>query len=392
MGPNSKCNEIEGGHPTTESNKPRPGDDGDVNPAHDLSDDEKLSSKAISLESCEMLISPKARNVLNVVNRIRDELVLSSPGQTVAIRKKITLDDLLACYPILVEILSLLDRTDVRSLQLSGLGLSIDRIVQRKHLISVPCSNSRLVRQTDLKKVSHLDFLGRVGWLPPTNCDNTTATIDEIKRCTGNIWPANFHSGSPEHIDSCRHAHCDCTSYEATGSSHNVCLECNQLAAHHMSALENRRISRLRRTLCSRHTSENTPLARREPCKCREILDTEWRCWGCRKTTRRGLMAIAMRRREFLDEENDGHREDGDADYGQADDRSHSGDSDDSQDRDRNDDPIPSDTAYFCPIAGCPEWVTSHEEGALKLCLACETILLPSAEDHEEDAKHLCYL
>lgn len=364
MGFNPKRDEIEGNLFTPQRKKPRLGDDGNANPVNDLSNDQQLWSEAVDPDSCEILIPKKARNMLN--------------GKT-------TLDDLFACYPVIVQLLSMLDRTDFRSMQLAGLGLRIGRNMQRKHLISIPCSNHALVRLTHPKHVVHLGFLARIGWLPAMNCHNTTETMDEIKPCTGKIWPANFRSGSPEAIDSCRHPHFNATK---NGSSYNVCLDCNQLAAQHMSPLEHRRIPRLRRTLCSKHTSENTPLARQEPCKCMEILDTEWRCWGCRKSTRRGLMAIAMRRRNFLDESNDEHCED-ECEEDEDDQGDHwsdqSSDSGDSEDRDKRDDWISRDRAHFCPISGCQEWIKTQDEEALKMCLACETILLPSVEDDDDE-------
>ena len=132
--------------------------------------------------------------------------------------------------------------------------------------------------------------------------DNTTATMDEIKPYTGLIWPRDSCLGITDNIDACRNPHFDVTSFEVKGSSHNVCLECIQLAAQHMSPLEHRRISRLRRTICSKHTREDITSAQHEPCKCLVILDTEWRCWECRKSTLRGLTGIAMRRRNALDE------------------------------------------------------------------------------------------
>lgn len=320
-------------------------------------------------------------------------------------------------YPVQARVLSFLDRTDFRNMQLAGLGLGISRIMQRLYLIPIPCSNSKQIRLQTGGQNTGLDFLTRVGWLPETTCDNTTATMDEIRPCTGMVWFSKFSPGTTDDIDACREPHLDITGKEVTGSSHNTCLECFLSAERRMSLLERRRIRRLRRTLCSKHTKENTPQAQNKPCKCLGILSTEWRCWPCRRSTLRGLSGIAMMRKEALDEgrydngDDKNDNEDGDGDEGQDDKADENGrdgddqdsisdeddgersDSNDSDDRDMRDDRIPRDCPHFCPMSGCNEWVTTQQEqegskrtgrGVMKMCLACQTILLPPSEEEEE--------
>lgn len=409
-----------------------------VNPANDLPNQQLWSEARVHPESSGILTLTTGERELNA-DYPTLEIVFSSPDHAdsglrrVVIRNPATLEHLLnICYPVQVEVLSSLDRSDFRSMQLAGLGLGISRMMQRLHLIPVPCSNSEAVRPKDRNQVLHLKFLARIGWLPETSCDNTTATMDEIKPCTGTIWPTKFCPETTDDIDACREPHFDVTGNEVNGSSHNVCLDCIQLAARHMSFLEHRKLSRLRRTICSKHTRENTPQAQNEPCNCLVILDTEWRCWGCRRSALRGLTGIAMKRKNALDEgrygdgEDDYNGDDGDngnhgddvddgkdikdgdnvddGDYGEdgddgddgqdnsSDDDGERSDSNDSQDRDMRDDRIPRDGAHFCPIAGCKEWIKSQEQEAkestgegLKMCLACQTILLPSVEEEEDD-------
>lgn len=59
-----------------------------------------------------------------------------------------------------------------------------------------------------------------------------------------------------------------------------------------------------------------------------------------------------------------------------------------SKDRDMRDDRIPRDKAPFYPVSGRQEWITSQQKatvnrtgGGLKVCLACQTIMLPSVKD-----------
>lgn len=328
------------------------------------------------------------------------------------------------CYPVQARVLSFLDRTDFRNMQLAGLGLGISRIMQRLYLIPIPCSNSKQIRLQTGGQNTGLDFLTRVGWLPETTCDNTTATMDEIRPCTGMVWFSKFSPGTTDNIDICREPHLDITGREVTGSSHNTCLECFLSAERRMSLLERRRIRRLRRTLCSKHTKENTRQAQNKPCKCLGILSTEWRCWPCRRSTLRGLSGIAMMRKEALDEgrydngDDKNDNEDGDGNEGQDDKADEEGqddeddqdgddgqdsssdeddgersDGNDSDDRDMRDDRIPKDCPHFCPMSGCNEQVTTQQEqeaskrrgrGVMKMCLACQTILLPPSEEEEE--------
>ena len=407
----SKRDRSEDSLPPTQRKKHRLSD----NPANDLSDQNLGSEDRIDSESSGMLIPPTADNILDA-DSLTQEPVLSSlehadpePSREV-IRTATNLEHLLnGCYQVQMRVLLYLDRVDYRNMQLAGLGLGISRIIQRKLLIPVTCSNNEAIRPRDNKRVAHLRFLTRIGWLPPTNCNNTTATMDEIKPCTGSIWPKELIPTTTEDIDECRGPHLSVTNYEVKGSSHHVCLECVQLAERQMSPLENHKIARLRRTLCSKHTWENTPLAQHEPCKCAVILNTEWRCWACRRSTRRGLIRIAMRRKEALDEESNGDNDtngsegedgadnvEGDegGDDGSDDNFDEIGDGYDSEDRDMKDKKIPSDKAHFCPISGCQEWITSQQQkavkktgGGLKICLACRTILLPPATVEEDEGE-----
>lgn len=383
------------------------------NPGNDLSDQNLGSEDRIDPESCGMLISTTADDILDA-DSLSQEPALSSlehadpePSKEV-IRSVTNLEHLLnGCYQVQMRVLLYLDRVDFRNMQLAGLGLDISRIIQRKLLIPVPCRNNGAICPRDNKHVTKLQFLTRIGWLPPKKCDNTTATMDEIKPCTGLIWPKDLLPGTTENVDRCRDPHFDITNYEVKGSSHNVCLECVQFAEHHMSPLEHHKISRLRRTLCSKHTRENTPLAQHEPCKCLVILNTEWRCWGCRRSTRRGLTRIALRRREALDKglngDDDNHGGDGGdgagniegdegGEDGSDDDFDEASDGNDSEDRDMKDEKIPRDKAHFCPVSGCQEWIIPPQQaavkktgGGLKMCLACQSIILPSVEENKGD-------
>lgn len=400
--------------PPTQRKKHRFGD----HPGNDLSDQNLGSEDRIDSESSGILILTTADNMLGPTQ----EPVLSSlehadpePSREV-IRTVTNLEHLLnGCYQVQMRVLLYLDRVDFRSMQLAGLGLDISKIIQRKFLIPVTCSNNGAIRPRDNRRVEKLRFLTRVGWLPPKNCSNTTAKMDKIKPCTGLIWPKALLPATTEDIDECRGSHFDVTNYEVKGSSHHVCLECVQFAKEEMSLLENHKIPRLRRTLCSKHTRENTPLAQHEPCKCLVILNTEWRCWGCRRSTRRGLIRIAMRRKAALDKESNGDNdkngskdEDGadnvegdeggddgsDSSDGSDDDFDEISDGYDSEDRDMKDEKIPRDKAHFCPISGCQEWISSQQQkavkragGGLKICLACRTILLPPATVEEDEGE-----
>lgn len=372
----------------------------DVNPANDLSDQQLWFGARVRPESGGLLILTPDKRVRNTEYPIKDE-VFSPPDHAdsevsrVVIRNLTKVEHILNIfYPIQVGVLSSLDRTDFRSMQLAGLGLSISRIIQRLHLIPVSCSNSRALRPKDEHQATRLDFLVRIGWLPGTCCGNTTATMDEIKACTGMIWPTNSYAGPTDDIDACRGPHLDVTGNELNGSSHNVCLECIQLAERCMSLLEHHIISRLQRTLCSKHTREKTPQAQNEPCKCLQILNTEWRCWACRKSTLRGLTGIAISRKRAFDAgryddqigDNNNHSYDG-QDDSSDDDSDERSDSNDSEDRDMRDDRIPRDGAHFCPMSGCHDWISSQEQKeakitgkGLKMCLACQTILLPPVD------------
>ena len=428
----------------------------DFNPANDLSDQKVCSSARVHPEESGgwVILTPTER-VLNAESPTEDGVCSSSDHadqevSRVVGRNPSTVKLLLnVCFPVQVRVLSSLDRTDFRSMQLAGLGLRISRVTQRLHLIPIPCSNSEAVRAG---QGIRLDFLTRVGWLPEKTCKNTTATLDEIKPCTGMVWFSKFCPGTTDDIDACREPHFDVTGQEVKGSSHNTCIHCFKSAEQRMTTLEQRRIPRLRRTLCSKHTRKNTPQAQNEPCKCLEILSTEWRCWSCRKSTLRGLSGIAMMRKKALDEgrydngddqngkedgdhgddaqdgddgqdgqdgEDDQYDEDGqdggddqydedgqdggddqydedgqdgDDDGSSDEDDGERSDSNDSEDRDMRDDRIPRDGPHFCPIRGCNEWVSAREQeaakrtgGVLKMCLACQTILLPSEEEEEEE-------
>lgn len=403
----------------------------DVNPANDVS----------------LILKPTER-VLNAEFPTEDGVCSSSDHadqevSRVVVRNPSIIKLLLnGCYPVQARVLSSLDRTDFRSMQLAGLGLGISKTTQRLHLIPIPCSNNKGIRSQNQGQGIRLDFLMRVGWLPETNCDNTTATMDEIKPCTGMVWFSKFCPGTTDDIDACREQHLDVTGKEVKGSSHNTCSECFLSAERRMTLLEHRRIPRLRRTLCSKHTRRNTPEAQTKSCRCLEILSTEWRCWSCRKSTLRGLSGIAMRRKKALDEgrydngddqngneygdhgddaqdgddgqededgqdgkdgkddQNDEDVQDGDdgqdGDHGQDgssdEDDGEQSDANDSQDRDMRDDRIPRDGPHFCPMSACKKWITAREQvaaklrgGVLKMCLACQTILLPSEEEKEDD-------
>ena len=156
-----------------------------------------------------MLIPPTADNILDA-DSLTQEPVLSSlehadpePSREV-IRTATNLEHLLnGCYQVQMRVLLYLDRVDYRNMQLAGLGLGISRIIQRKLLIPVTCSNNGAIRPRDNKRVANLRFLTRIGWLPPTNCNNITATIDEIKPCTGLISPKALLPTTIEDIDEC---------------------------------------------------------------------------------------------------------------------------------------------------------------------------------------------
>ena len=438
--------EIEDRPPPPQAKRPCLGDL-DVNPVNDLSDQKVCSSaRDHPEESGGWAILTPTERVLNAESPTEDGVCSSSDHadqevSRVVVRNPSTVKLLLNfCYPVQVRVLSSLDRTDFRSMQLAGLGLNISRIMQRMHLIPIPCNNSDEIRAQNQGQGTNLDFLTRVGWLPETTCTNTTATLDEIKACTGMVWFSKFCPGTTDDIDACREPHFDVTGTEVKGSSHNTCIYCFQSAEERMTFLEQRRIPRLRRTLCSKHTRKNTPQAQNKPCKCLEILSREWRCWGCRKSTLRGLSGIAMKRKKALDEgrydngddqngkedgdhgddaqdgddgqdgqdgEDDQYDEDGqdggddqydedgqdgDDDGSSDEDDGERSDSNDSEDRDMKDDRIPRDGPHFCPIPGCDEWISAREQeaakrtgGVLQMCLACQTILLPSEEEEEEE-------
>ena len=437
----SKRAEIEDSLPPPQAKRPCLGDL-NVDPNNDLSDQQVWPSARVHPEESGgwLTLTPSER--LSDAGCPTEDGACSSSdhdeqkGSRVVDRNPSTVKLLLnACYPVQARVLSFLDRTDFRNMQLAGLGLGISRIMQRLYLIPIPCSNSKQIRLQIEGENVRIDFLTRVGWLPETTCDNTTATMDEIRPCTGMVWFSKFCPGTTDDIDACREPHLDITGKEVTGSSHNTCLECFLSAEQRMTLLERRRIRRLRRTLCSKHTRENTPQAQNKPCKCLAILSTEWRCWPCRRSTLRGLSGIAMKRKKALDEgkyDNDDDQngnEDGDADGGDAqddeadeegqddeadedgqddeadeddqdgddgqdgssdEDDGERSDSNDSEDRDMRDDRIPKDCPHFCPMPGCNEWVTAQEQEAskrtgrvLKMCLACQTILLPSEEEGE---------
>lgn len=58
------------------------------------------------------------------------------------------------------------------------------------------------------------------------------------------------------------------------------------------------------------------------------------------------------------------------------------------------DDRIQRHKAPFCPVSERQEWIKSQQKttvnrtgGGLKVCLACQTIILPSVEDEGESPK-----
>lgn len=403
--------------PTSQRKKLRLDDD----PLDDMSGQNLGSPNRCDSEPCGVLMPITANNMIDADSRSQEPVHSTDedadPEAKQVIRRITNLEHLLnGCYQVQSRVLLYLNRIDFRSMQLAGLGLNISRIIQRKHLIPTSCSNHEAIRPRDNRRIIRLRFLTHIGWVSPTGCNNTTATMDEIKACTGLIWPNKNPSTILdvdlsriiEDIDECRCAHFNFTNSEARGSSHQVCLECIQCAERQMSPLEKYKIKRLQRTLCSKHTKENTPLAQHGPCKCLLALNTEWRCWGCRRSTRRGLISIGLRRRKLLDkgpngdhDENAGKDEDGtekiEGDEGGdegsdgSDDFGEDSDGNDSDDRDIKDEKIPSDKAHFCPIANCQEWITSRQQRALKregkglrMCLACKTILLPSVTVEKE--------
>lgn len=228
------------------------------------------------------------------------------------------------CYPVQTAVLSFLDRTDFRNMQLAGLGLGVSKEVQRKTLIPIACNDSR--------KAS------RFG--PPRVCANTTSIMDEVKPCTGRIWHQLARRGSMD-IGDCRQPHHFRTGTDVHGKSHNVCLECIQSAAEIISPQEY--IPRARTTICRKHTRENTPLAHHGPCQCFEILATEWRCWECRVITLMEMLNLGYRRLSR-----------------------------------------PGRLMDVCPIMGCEEvinhLVAAKDErvGELEMCWGCQMIISPS--------------
>ena len=171
------------------------------------------------------------------------------------------------CYPIQTAALSSLDRTDFRNMQLAGLGLGVSKDVQRKFLVPIACIHSR---------PKYGDW-----------CTNSTATMDEIKPCTGLTLN---RSGRIEtaNIDHLNQRDPLAKESDAIHEAHYVCLECAQKPASVQMDCEI--IASGRTALCRKHTRENTPFAHHGPCRCLESLLTGWRCWNCRCDMRSKLI------------------------------------------------------------------------------------------------------
>ena len=68
-------------------------------------------------------------------------------------------------YPVQTAVLSFLDRTDFRNMQLAGLGLGLSKSLQRKTLVPIACNDSRPASRLWARRA----------------CVNSTATMDEIQ-------------------------------------------------------------------------------------------------------------------------------------------------------------------------------------------------------------------
>ena len=216
-------------------------------------------------------------------------------------------------YPVQTAVLSSLDRTDFRNMQLAGLGLGISKAVQRKTLIPIACNTG-----------------GCSSWqrFPSRQCTNTTSVMDEIKPCVGlKIWHRFCNDN-----DDYKYAY----SQNTCVKSLNVCLECIQWAAEALPT--HIHIPKARTNICRKHTRENTPLAHHGPCRCFQILATEWQCLECR-----GIAMIEARCRD-----------------------------------------PPNRLRNVCPIMGCEEVICSYKfakderVGELEMCWGCKMIISPS--------------
>ena len=246
-------------------------------------------------------------------------------------------------YPVQTAVLSSLDRTDFRNMQLAGLGLGISKAVQRKTLIPIAC-----------------DAGADPSWLranPYTwrrACTNTTSVMDEIKPCVGPWRRACTNTSVMDEIkpcvgrktmrhevacelDDCKEPHPPGLDTDVLGKPYNVCLECIKWAAEELPL--HIHIPGGRTNICRKHTRENTPLAHHGPCRCFEIMATEWQCVKCRR----------------------------DAIYEAKSTRG-----------------PPYRLKNVCPIMGCEEVISSHKHfkdesvGELEWCWGCKMIISPS--------------
>lgn len=165
-------------------------------------------------------------------------------------------------YPVQTAVLSSLDRTDFRNMQLAGLGLEISKAVQRKTLIPIACNAG--VDPSWLRAHPYTRLRA---------CTNTTSVMDEIKPFVGLTSWHRFYNDTNDYKYPSR---------QTCLKSLNVCLECIQWAAEEFPLQIH--IPMGRSKICRKHTRENTPLAHHGPCRCFEILAMEWQCLECRET------------------------------------------------------------------------------------------------------------
>ena len=178
-------------------------------------------------------------------------------------------------YPILISVMSNLNRMDFKNLQLAGLHTPISQEARRKHLVPSMCNSN---------------FRGIC------ICNNSTRKIDEIKTCHGRHRDGQDYRGHRErwveppylfkHVrgtDSFVQISND--NQGGHFDSFNVCIDCHKCSLFIEKIIKEWHSS-IDSCLAHRQALEQRPF---NACRCKMFVQKHWRCLACTRSTLKGL-------------------------------------------------------------------------------------------------------